>query len=158
LAILTAVYTAFLFAQAEGRDLWQGALVPWHMFVQAAMAGSAALVFAAPFFGVDAQAARALTWTFGASALVNLLMTVGGELGQPHPSRLAAAASKLMTHGRYRLHFWGSVVAGLVLPLALCVLGGTSTFALSLASLLAIGGLLAYEWAFVMSAQAVPNS
>ncbi|MBI3761293.1 MAG: polysulfide reductase NrfD, partial [Chloroflexi bacterium] len=33
LAVLSAIYTAFLFAQAEGRDLWQSTLLPWHLFV-----------------------------------------------------------------------------------------------------------------------------
>ncbi len=39
LALLTAIYTAFLFQQCEGRDLWQSRLMPWHMGVQAVMAG-----------------------------------------------------------------------------------------------------------------------
>ena len=35
LAILSAVYTAFLFAQAEGRDLWQSTLLPAHLYITA---------------------------------------------------------------------------------------------------------------------------
>ena len=42
LALLTAIYTAFLFQQCEGRDLWQSRLMPWHMGVQALMAGAVA--------------------------------------------------------------------------------------------------------------------
>lgn len=41
LALLTAIYTAFLFQQCEGRDLWQNRLMPWQMGVQAIMAGAA---------------------------------------------------------------------------------------------------------------------
>ncbi len=37
-----AVYTAFLFAQAEGQDLWQSPLLPFHLVVQAFVAGSGA--------------------------------------------------------------------------------------------------------------------
>src|SRR5574341_41794 len=44
LALLSATYTAFLFSQAEGRDLWQSTLLPWHLFVQAIMAGAAGLL------------------------------------------------------------------------------------------------------------------
>jgi len=33
LGVLAAVYTAFLFAQAEGRDLWQSRLLPWPLLV-----------------------------------------------------------------------------------------------------------------------------
>ena len=39
LAAGTATYTAFLFAQAKGRDLWQTALLGPHMLVQALTAG-----------------------------------------------------------------------------------------------------------------------
>ena len=35
LAALTAVYTAFLFAQSKARDLWQNPLLPVHFGVQA---------------------------------------------------------------------------------------------------------------------------
>src|SRR5205085_3455851 len=35
LAIPTAVYTAFLFAQAKGRDLWQSPLLSVHLLVHA---------------------------------------------------------------------------------------------------------------------------
>ena len=40
---LMAGYTAFLFGQAEGRDLWQSPLLFWHLVVQAVMVGSGAL-------------------------------------------------------------------------------------------------------------------
>ena len=39
LSLLTAVYTAYLFAQAKARDMWQNPLLPPHLFVQAAAAG-----------------------------------------------------------------------------------------------------------------------
>jgi hypothetical protein len=35
LAVMTAVYTAYLFAQAKARDLWQNPLLPPHLLVQA---------------------------------------------------------------------------------------------------------------------------
>ena len=44
LSVLTAVYTAYLFAQATARDLWQNPLLPSHLFMQALLAGSAALL------------------------------------------------------------------------------------------------------------------
>ena len=37
-ALATAGYTAFLFGQAEGRDLWQSPILLWHM-VAGAFAG-----------------------------------------------------------------------------------------------------------------------
>ena len=44
LAILTAIYTAYLFAQAKARDMWQNPLLPPHLFFQAALLGSAVLL------------------------------------------------------------------------------------------------------------------
>ena len=44
LATLTAVYTAYLFAQAKARDLWQNPLMAPQLVVQAVMAGIAVLL------------------------------------------------------------------------------------------------------------------
>ena len=87
LATLSATYTAFLFAQAEGRDLWQSTLLHAHLFVQTIMAGAAGLLIAAPFFNLSPDSTRVLVWTFGGSVVINLLMTVGGEFGTPHTSQ-----------------------------------------------------------------------
>jgi len=42
-AVMLAGYTAFLFAQAEGRDLWQSRLLFPHLLVQAVMVGAGVL-------------------------------------------------------------------------------------------------------------------
>ncbi|MHB1488168.1 MAG: 4Fe-4S dicluster domain-containing protein, partial [Acidimicrobiales bacterium] len=44
LALGTACYTAYLFAQAKARDLWQSPLLPAHLAVQALLVGSAAVL------------------------------------------------------------------------------------------------------------------
>ena len=44
LSILTAVYTAYLFAQAKARDMWQNPLLPPHLFFQSLLLGSAVLL------------------------------------------------------------------------------------------------------------------
>src|SRR5205085_7312342 len=44
LGVMTAVYTAYLFAQAKARDLWQSPLLPPHLLVQSLLLGSAALL------------------------------------------------------------------------------------------------------------------
>src|SRR5262249_44707962 len=41
LAIVAAVYTAFLFAQAKGRDFWQNPLFSVHLLAHALLAGGA---------------------------------------------------------------------------------------------------------------------
>ena len=157
LAILSAVYTAFLFAQAEGRDLWQSRLLSWHLFVQAVRAGAAALAIGGLFAGIPAETTRVLAWTLGASLLVDLLLTAG-EFAVPHASGVAATAVRLITHGRYAPHFRGGVIAGLVLPLLLILFAGNSLPIVALAGALSLAGLFLYEWAFVMAPQQIPNN
>jgi Fe-S-cluster-containing dehydrogenase component/formate-dependent nitrite reductase membrane component NrfD len=162
LAGLSAVYTAFLFGQAEGRDLWQSTLLPWHLLVQAVLAGAAALLvlgaFTSGIFALPAVGVRLLGAVLGLSALASLLLTVGGEFGVKHASQVASAAAHLITHGRYRGWYWFSLVAGLVAPMLLVVLAPASRPLLAVAGGLALAGLFAYEWAFVMAPQQIPNS
>jgi len=49
-------------------------------------------------------------------------------------------------------------VVGGIVPLLLLLLGGPSRIAAGAASLLALAGLLIFEWCFVMAGQSVPNS
>ena len=158
LATLSAIYTAFLFAQAEGRDLWQSTLLPWHLFVQAIMAGSAGLLIAGLIIGLAPDSTRVLAWTFGVSLLVNLLLMVGGEFGVAHASQVAAMAAHMITHGRYAPWYWASILLGSALPLAMVALASSSPIVLAIAGVLSLLGLFAYEWAFVMAPQDIPNS
>ncbi|MCA9705493.1 MAG: polysulfide reductase NrfD [Myxococcales bacterium] len=157
LAVGTAVYTAFLFAQAEGRDLWQSPLLPAHLLVQALAMGAGALLLLHAVSGLPPDLVRVLRPLFGATLVVDLLMTVGGELYVPHASEVAARAAHAITHGRYRQRFWwGGVVVGHVVPLLLLVPG--SAVLAGAAALLAAVGLYYYEHAFVMAPQEIPNS
>ncbi len=45
----SACYSAFLFAQAKGRDLWHSPLFLWHLLVQAFVAGAATILIIAIF-------------------------------------------------------------------------------------------------------------
>jgi len=157
LAALSAVYTAFLFAQAEGRDLWQGPLLAPQLLIQAVMAGAGMLAIVGLVRGVTLFPVGAVSWILGAALAGNLLLTLVGDLGR-HPTLVARTAARMMTRGRYAPHFWGSVGAGVALPLALLLLGRGSLPVTALAGLLAIAGLFLYEWAFVMAPQQVPNS
>ncbi|MBM4425190.1 MAG: 4Fe-4S ferredoxin [Chloroflexi bacterium] len=157
LAILSAIYTAFLFGQAEGRDLWQSPLLPWQMLTQAVMAGSAALLITALFISLDAQSLQRLAIVFGISTLLSLLITLG-EVIAPPASPTAVAAHHLITHGRLKRHFWGNLASGLIAPLVIVAFASTSPIALALAALLSLGGLFGSEWTLVMAAQEVPNN
>jgi len=163
LALLSAIYTAFLFAQAEGRDLWQSPLLPFHLLVQALMAGAGALLLLGLALPLGAGMAALLLWLFGATLALDLFVTLAGEFGIPHASVVAARAAHAISHGRYRRWFWGgSIALGHILPLALLALGllvptiGPALGALG--ALATIAGLYAFEYAFVMAPQEIPNS
>jgi len=157
LALGTAVYTAFLFAQAEGRDLWRSRLLPMHFIIQAFMAGAAALMMAQGLATLDAELARLSRLVFGIGVGADLVVTLLGELGMKPISEAAAKARHEITHGRYARAFWlGSIGLGHVLPLLF--LAGTWPIAGAVAGLLALVGLYIYEHVFVMAPQEVPNS
>jgi Fe-S-cluster-containing dehydrogenase component/formate-dependent nitrite reductase membrane component NrfD len=147
-AVLTAVYTAFLFAQAKARDLWQNPLLPPHLAVQAAVAGSAVGIWLAAWLEPDLVGP--LAWVLAGGSLAHVLMVVG-ELSLPHPTAHARTAAHELTSGRFATPFRLGMalgVAGLLAPLATVV-------ALPVA-LLALAGLLAFEHAYVQAGQSVP--
>lgn len=151
LAIMTAIYTAFLFAQAKGRDLWQNPTLPLHLFAQCVMAGAAALLVLGAFVGGGAAAAPALAWSLGGSLAVHLALALS-EAVIPHVTRDAARAARQMLKGAYQGYYWGSVAIG-----ALALAAAAGGFAVA-GSLLALLALLAYEHAYVQSGQSVPLS
>ncbi|HYL58188.1 MAG TPA: 4Fe-4S dicluster domain-containing protein, partial [Candidatus Acidoferrales bacterium] len=51
LAIASACYSAFLFAQARGRDLWQSPIFLWHLLFQAVAAGASTILLADALIG-----------------------------------------------------------------------------------------------------------
>nr|HRJ43360.1 polysulfide reductase NrfD [Caldilineaceae bacterium] len=152
-----AVYTAFLFGQAEGRDLWQSTLLPVHLLIQSLMVGSGFALFLDLFMTLPAELTATARTVFVVLLLVDLLVTLLGEFGMPHASEVAAQAAHEISHGRYRAHYWqGSIGLGHALPLLLLWTG--FPFLAALAGLCAIAGLYLYEYAFVMAPQEIANS
>jgi Fe-S-cluster-containing dehydrogenase component len=146
LALGTACYTAYLFAQAKARDLWQSPLLPAHLAVQSALAGAAALLpFAeawSPHTGV-----RAVEIVLAAAAVAHLVL-VGTEITLPHVTAHAHLAVREMTRGRFALFFRAGIVAVLVAVAAPWIGVVAVPFALI--------GLLAHEHAYVQAGQSVP--
>jgi Fe-S-cluster-containing dehydrogenase component/formate-dependent nitrite reductase membrane component NrfD len=157
LALGTAVYTAFLFGQAEGRDLWQSPLLPFHLVVQALAMGAAAIVLLGSFVPLSGELGSIVRLVFPIAIALDLAVILFGELGMPHASEVAARAGHEITRGRYRTLFWGGAIGvGHLAPLALSFLA--EPIPLALGALAAIAGLYAYEHAFVMAPQRIPNS
>ncbi len=161
LAVGAATYTGFLFGQAEGRDLWQSALLPVHLVVQALMVGAGTLLLLGLFVSMPPGMVSLLAWTFGAALVIDLFVILLGEFGMPHASEVAARAAHEVRQGKYRRHFWGgSIALGHLLPLLLLLVGAPRGLLWPgvIAALAAIAGLYLYEYAFVMAPQEIPNS
>jgi Ni/Fe-hydrogenase subunit HybB-like protein len=145
LAALTAIYTAYLFAQAKARDMWQNPLLPPHLFVQSLLVGAAALV---PFAAwLEPTVVAPLLWSLGALSLVHVLF-IWGEVSIVHPTAHAHLAVREMTRGRYSAYFR----AGLVLTL----FGIFAPWLGLAAAPLALAGMLLFEHAYVQAGQSVP--
>jgi Fe-S-cluster-containing dehydrogenase component/formate-dependent nitrite reductase membrane component NrfD len=149
LAVMTAVYTAYLFAQAKARDLWQSPLLPPHMAVQAVLAGAATLFIVAALLpgGVPSRLPGALLWTIALSSATHLLFVLG-EVTLVHPTAHARLAVREMTRGRYAGYFR----AGTLLLLA----GVFAPWLLIGSAVLALIGLALHEHAYVQAGQSVP--
>jgi Ni/Fe-hydrogenase subunit HybB-like protein len=162
LAALTAIYTAYLFAQAKARDLWQNPLLPPHLLVQALLLGAAVLMpfavsssFNSPGEEFFSAAFIAIIWILGMASLLHLLMVLG-EVSLTHPTAHARVAIWEMTRGRYRTVFWAGVILsalGGALPI-LALFGYLSIGAVGVP--LALVGLMLYEHAYVQAGQSVP--
>jgi len=161
LSVMTAIYTAYLFAQAKARDMWQNPLLPPHLFVQALLLGSGLLLPLSMYFGIFSIRAvpvdPPLTWILAVSSLLHLLM-IGGEVSLTHPTAHARLAIWEMVWGRYKGDFWlgtiMSAIGGLVPWLAL--LGVISPTLGVAGAPLALIGLMLYENAYVQAGQSVP--
>ena len=140
---MTAIYTAYLFAQAKARDLWQSPLLPPHLLVQALLAGSASLILLNPIeLGVGA------IWTLQASLAVHLMLALG-EVSMPHPTAHAALAARNMTKGAYAAFYWGGIV---LTASALLLMSANVT----IGALAGLVGLFLHEHAYVQAGQSVP--
>jgi formate-dependent nitrite reductase membrane component NrfD len=170
LSTLTAVYTAYLFAQAKARDMWQNPLLPPHLFFQALLLGSAILlplvviimnISTGPpidgFINFPQYDQNILLWALGIFSLIHLLM-VWGEVSLTHPTAHARLAIWEMVQGRYKTDFWIGMIlsfAGGILPL-LAVLGVLNTSIGVAGAPLALIGLMLFENAYVQAGQSVP--
>ena len=154
---LTAAYTAFLFRQAEGRDLWQNPMLLWHLLAQAFMVGSGVMLILALMTAYGDLKTPLMVGLLGGSVLH--LFFVGLELGGRHSTANAAAGVRIMIGSRY-----GGILRtgiGLAVVAAVLAMWGLIT---GIVLIGAAGGvvaqvaLLMYEHVFVRAGQEVPLS
>src|SRR3954452_168581 len=153
LAALTAVYTAFLFAQAKGRDLWQNPMFSMHLMAHAVLGGGATWLLA------DVVAGRTPKWSaimLGVSVGFSLIALLAECFTVP-PTEDARRAIHMILGKPMGGWFWGAgVFAGHIVPLLLLVL--TPGPLTALAAVLALFGMGVIEWLWVSVPQRIPLS
>ena len=156
------IYTGLLFAQARGRDLWQGPGATIDLVAQAGAEGSAAMLLVSPFVSSAGATIHWLGWVLAAASAAHLLILVFENLLSRSPTLHHALAVRSIRRGAYRHVFWiGALGLGGVLPLlliSLAVSGSFSAAALAPAAVVALAGGLAWEYVWVEAGQAVPIS
>jgi Fe-S-cluster-containing dehydrogenase component/formate-dependent nitrite reductase membrane component NrfD len=145
LGLGAAGYTAFLFAQCKGRDLWES---PWllpHLIAQSVLCGAAVLT---PF----SSGTLAPAVIIGVSTLVHVAIACIERLGKHETTNATQAAAFLGTVQIGSIKAWPA-------GLALGVLGAViALFAPALAFPFVLAGLYFYEWAYVRAGQLPPLS
>jgi ferredoxin/predicted membrane protein len=163
LSALTAIYTAYLFAQAKARDMWQSPLLPPHLMVQALLLG--AICFCIFLTLGVSNPTDSVFWIFAIGVPFHLLC-VFGEITLTHPTTHARLAVYEMVRGRYRLWFWMGIALNCVAIVALSLIAleraqlipvTAAIHYLLWASIgLAAVGILFHEHAYVQAGQSVP--
>jgi formate-dependent nitrite reductase membrane component NrfD/ferredoxin len=154
LAILAAVYTAFLFAQAKGRDFWQNPLLSVHLLAHAFVAGGAVWIFADAISAAGGAAAARLCL---AGSVIISLITLLAEILTTPPTADAHHALRWILRGPNGLWFWLiGVGIGHCLPLIFLAIGSFGFP--GAAALQALVGLWVIEWLWVLAPQHVPLS
>ncbi|TWT42183.1 Tetrathionate reductase subunit B precursor [Phycisphaerae bacterium RAS1] len=165
-AIAVAGYTALLLAQARGRDYWQNPLLPVSMIVDAVIAGLAAMQWMGYLAASDGSGGVATGASAGgatdesariafAVAAGVLLLLTAAEFLPRHQTRGAEVAARLILRGPLAVWFWfGAVGVGLILPLAVLMIGGR----IELAAALLVIGIAAKNHVVVQAPQRVPLS
>jgi Ni/Fe-hydrogenase subunit HybB-like protein len=89
---------------------------------------------------------------------LHLIMMLG-ETAMPHTTDNSRYAARLITHGPFARAFWaGAVAFGGLVPFLIILAAPHNAVTVGLAAILALAGLLIFEWCFVMAGQSVPNS
>jgi Fe-S-cluster-containing dehydrogenase component/formate-dependent nitrite reductase membrane component NrfD len=157
-----AGYTAFLFGQAEGRDFWQSPLLLPALLVQAIIAGSSALGMLAWPLNAGSTITTLLTIVLLSAITLHVFLIMVEVFGS-HSNSHVATATHYMSRGGLKDTFWGPFFAiGSILPIVMLsfalIVPAAQPALVTLAGMLALIGLFAYEHCFVTAGQVVPLS
>jgi formate-dependent nitrite reductase membrane component NrfD len=152
-AILVAIYTAFLFAQAKGRDFWQSPTMVLHMLVHSIMGGASLFGVAALFYDTSPEWINYISYTLAGAVIANLVILFV-ELSVTHPTQDAKKVVEMILKGRYNKLFWiGTLLIGNLIPLVLVFVG---TRTLPIAGIFVLIGIYITEKIWIEAPQRIP--
>jgi Fe-S-cluster-containing dehydrogenase component/formate-dependent nitrite reductase membrane component NrfD len=168
----SACYSAFLFAQGRGRDLWQNSSFLWILLAQAVVAGAAAMILLAILASSPAMRHAGAMAYPGFVRKMDVVMLIGvsfnaaiaiGIVMLPQYTADARKAIELIRSGRLRSSFWYGVIgAGNLMPALLAaflIWHGASDRGLDrLTAILALLGVLVFDEIWILAGQAAPLS
>ncbi len=153
-AIILAIYTAFLFAQAKGRDFWQSPTLPIHMLVHSVMAGVS--IFALVLLIIGFEDWMVILKNTMVTAIVINLVTLIFELTITHPTTAAKTVVHMITKGEYKWSFWMLIILlGNIVPLILLFVIPTTT-TITLIAILVLMGIYDTEKIWIEAPQRIP--
>jgi formate-dependent nitrite reductase membrane component NrfD len=152
------LYKGFVYAVSRAVPLWHSPLLPVS-YIALALRGGAALTFIAlAFAGSDSAVASAQTWWLASTAAAVFLFLLELEAGHSDPT--VRHSLGVMWRGAIGWVFFGGVVlVGLIVPLALVLIGyGASlgTASLLVAGVTSLAGDLAYKYCVNTAGTYVP--
>lgn len=124
LAILTAAYTGWLFAQCRGRVLWMQRGLWLRFAIHAAVAGGAVAILTGPFVDLPLAAAERARWLVLAGLVAEAAFgEFGGRLAPPGRRDEYARVAETVWSGPFRTRRRIGDVVGFYLAVPLLVLG-----------------------------------
>ena len=159
LAVLTAAYTAWLFAQSKGRVLWMRRGLWLHLVVQSLAAGAGLALLCHAFLDLSAAQVNLLRLgLIGALALHTLFVLVEQRLAPRQREEEYRQASRLISHGPFATRRYAlGLGVGIALPLAMLGTPGSPVL-WAVAGSLALIGLYCEEDILIRAGQAQPIS
>ncbi|PKP46069.1 MAG: hypothetical protein CVT95_07630, partial [Bacteroidetes bacterium HGW-Bacteroidetes-12] len=147
IAFLTAIYTAFLFAQAKGRIFWKNNWSVFFMFFHAIILG---IIGTSILLNKNHQAFYpSVEIIHFLNIVITLLLFKGNGLPD------ANLVSNLIFKGKYKLQFWSLVIfIGNIVPLALLFFDHS----IYLSSVMLCIGVVVTNYLFVKVPQLIPLS